>query len=374
MKKIETKVLFRCSGLGQINTNPVGKTNAQKYEDGLEALDKAKQKEQEAKDKSLEAKTKRDALEPEKENDVPARKNSKSPKEQYMAADAEFIKRLDNYREASEKVKDLESKLAELEKTKDIPTLSSTCRKYLKTMAIEIRYNRKKRMENRYTKKGLAVEDESIAIYSELKGEAFENNKVRDNDEFFTGEWDIEVQNKDGRIVKVDDIKSRYDLDTFEDNRDEDVKSKERDQLLGYMSILGCDRAAIVNVLTNNDFTLIQDQIKAETFKAKPSELNAIGDLNLARVIEIAKDNIFDEETFEEFIAYHLGEVVLGELKKGEAEEAAQEMFDGFVEVPLEERVIEVEVERDEEAIEALRRRVVDCRKWLAENYNIHHI
>lgn len=145
------------------------------------------------------------------------------------------------------------------------------------------------------------------------------------------------MSNSKGKIVRVDDIKSRYDVDTFEDNRDEDVKAKERDQLLGYIDLLDCESAAIINVLTNNDFTLIQDQIKAETFRAKPDELDAVGDLNMSRVLEIAKDNIFDEEGFEAFIVYHYSEATLAELKAGTAEEQAQEMFDGFVEIPLEE-------------------------------------
>lgn len=374
MKRIETKVLFRCSGLGQINTNPVGKTNAQKYEDALALVEKAKTAEAEAKAKYTEAKQKVDALEADKENEVAARKNSKSPKEQYIAADAEAVKRLDKWREAEAKTKEAISKAEELEKLKDIPVLSATAKKYLKTMAIEIRYNRKKRMENKYTRKGIAVEDASIELYSEFKGEAFENNKKRKENDFFSGEWDIEVSNSKGKIVRVDDIKSRYDVDTFEDNRDEDVKAKERDQLLGYIDLLDCESAAIINVLTNNDFTLIQDQIKAETFRAKPDELDAVGDLNMSRVLEIAKDNIFDEEGFEAFIVYHYSEATLAELKAGTAEEQAQEMFDGFVEIPLEERVIEVEVERDDEAIEQLKQRVLDCRKWLEINYNIFHV
>ena len=41
MKKIETKVLFRCHGLGQLMTNPTGKSNGQKYEETKEALSKA---------------------------------------------------------------------------------------------------------------------------------------------------------------------------------------------------------------------------------------------------------------------------------------------------------------------------------------------
>ncbi len=374
MKRIETPILFNCSLFGLLMTNPVGKTNAQKYIDAVEAVAKAVAAKQEAAAKWQAATDLADELEKDKDNEVPTRKNSKSPAQKYIdARQSEETAAMKDEAAYDKLVKAIEAK-EQAEKVKDVPVLSATAKKVLKTIAIAIRYNRKKRIENRYTKKGSAVEDESILLYSEYKGEAFENNKKRSVNDYFTGEWDIEIKNRKGKIVKVDDIKSRFDIDTFEDHRDEDVKATERYQLLGYCDILDSERAAIANVLTNNDFQLIWDEIHREVFSTAPSKLTATGDLNLARALEIAKDNIFDLMTYNDFLnTYYPEDVRL--LSKGlHPDEEAQAMYDGFIEVPLDERVIETEIEVDSEEIERMHKRAIECREWLAINYNIHHV
>lgn len=333
MKKIETKVLFRCSGLGKIMTSPQGKTNAEKYAEALASL----------------AKTEAD-LEKCSETAVKTREK------------------------LEEKIPKLKAQIEELEKVKDEILLSKTCRDYLKTMAIEIRYNRRKRMLNKYVKKGLAVEEQSIEIYSEYKGEALDNNKERVENEFFTGETDLNWLNSLGEVDKVTDIKSSYDLDSFEDNRDEDAKKDNRLQLLGYCDLHKCNSASVANVLTNNDFTLIMDEIRRETFNIKADELEGF-EVPLKRVVEIAKDSIFDYVSFCEFLIAQYGSEVVRILAAGEhPDRDAQDMFNSFVEVELMDRVIEIEVERDEEEIQAIKERVKDCRKYLATKYNIHHV
>lgn len=373
MKRIETKVLFRCHGLGQLMSNPIGRSNEEKYVDAVEKLEKAEIALAALEEKLTKSKAQLVTLEAGKDNEVPERKNGKSPAQKYVDTQKDIEAIDEKILMAIQKkcVANVNKVNAEL--VKDEVLLSATAKKFLKTMAIEIRYNRRKRMTNKYVKKGLAVEDESIRLYSELKGEFLENNKKRKSNEFFTGEWDIEIENSKKEIEEVDDIKSRYDIDTFEDNRDEDAQAKERDQLLGYMSILGCKKAKVINVLTNNSFELIVDEIKRETFSSATSKLDGF-DLPLVKVLEIAKDHIFDLDSYNEFIMSEVGFNQLMELqKKTYFDEDAVEMYHGFVEVPLEERIIEVEVERDEERIDLMKVRAMECRKWLEDKYNIHH-
>lgn len=338
MKKIETKVLFRCHGLGQLMTNPTGKSNGQKYAETKEALSKA---------------------------------------EIQLAGFSE--KAVVMKQKTAEKIEKLKSEIERLEPIKDEVLLSSTAKKFLKTMAIEIRYGRKKRMENKYTKKGNLTEDASIELYSELKGEWYENNKQRKENDFFTGEWDIEIKSKESKVIAVKDIKTRFDIDTFNDHRDEDVNAKEKEQLLGYCDLLDCEKASIVNVLTNNDYSLILDEIRKETFSVKADDLAGF-DVPMARVLEIGKDNIFDQESFDSFITQFFSIMVLDQLKSGETSIAlgvdlpAIEMYQSFVEVPLEERIIEVEIEFNEDEINAIKQRLIECRKYLASVWNIHHI
>lgn len=337
MKKIETKVLFRPHLMGQIMTNPQGKTNAQKYADAVEALEKT------IKD---------------------------------LAATGE--KAIKTREKLEAKADKLTKEIEELAKVKDEVLLSKTCRNALKTMAIEIRYKRRKRLENKYVKKGLLNEDDSTELYSEWKGEFLEQNKTRRQNEFFTGETDLEFLDEAGEIEKVTDVKTCYDIDTFEDNRDEEAKKDHYYQLLGYCDLTGAKTSSVAYCLTNSDFTIINDEIRRETFKLKADELEGF-DVPLKRVLEITKDHIFDYETYINFLSnspvQYLTTEELEELIRGEhPDEEAQEMFNSFEEVELSERVIEVEVERDEEEIGRMKERVRDCRKYLATKYNIFHI
>lgn len=373
MNRIEQSILFRCHILGKAMTNPQGKTNAQKYAEAAEAEQKkleameAAMAKKEANEKLI------DDLEPGKDNYVSARKNTKSPAEKYNEALGVRQVLNDKLDLANQKLEEARRKTSELWLMKDVPTLSKEFRNVLKTMAIEIRYGRRKRMDNKYLKKGRAVEDASIALYSELKGEFYENNKIRKSNKWFTGEWDVEELDGEAKVDAVKEFKSRYDIDSFEDNRDEDAQKKEEAQLMGYMDILDCNRGSLVNVLTNNDFGLIGDEIRREAFSYKPEELDGF-DIPMVRLIEIAKDSLFDYDGFKGFLALHIGTYGVERLEAGAAEEGVQKMFDSFVEVPLEERVIEIEVERDDAFLDAVKVRIQEGRQWLAMKYNIHHV
>jgi hypothetical protein len=229
-------------------------------------------------------------------------------------------------------------------------------------------------MTNKYIKKGLAVEAQSIEIFSEFKGELLENNTERVTNDFFTGETDLNFLDALGDVQKVTDIKSSYDIDSFEDNRDEDAKKDNRLQLLGYCDLHKCKFASVANVLTDNDFTLINDEIRRETYTTKADNLEGF-EIPACRIIEIAKDNIFTFTNFFEFLKLHFPAPFLIGLMEGRSEdEKALEVFNSFVEVDLMDRVIEIEIESDEDEIEAIKKRVLECRKYLAAKYNIHHI
>lgn len=378
MKRIETQVLFRPHGLGQIMTEAQGKSNAQKYLEAVEAYEKAKKNQEETIEKRMKARELVNSLESGKDNETPERKNGKSPAQKYREALEAGGKIEGKYFEAKEKVKNAIALMDELAKVKDEVLLSKSCKKFLKTMAIEIRYKRRKRLENKYVKKGKVNEDDSTELFSEWKGEHLEQNKTRRKNNYFTGETDLEFLDVLGDIEKVTDVKTSYDIDTFEDNRDEDAKKDHIYQGLGYCDLTGAKFASVAYCLTNTDFSIINDEIRRETFKLKADELDGL-DVPLERVLEIVKDHIFDYETFIEFLSNNSVQYVtreeLSELINGiHPDEKAQKMFSEFVEVPIEERVIEIEIPRDNEEIERIKKRCDECREYLAKVYNIHHV
>lgn len=337
MKRINTEILFRPSGLGQIMTEPQGKTNLEKYNDAKASLDKAKADLDKCSETAIKTREK-----------------------------------------LAEKIAKLKKEVPELEKVKDEIQLSKTCRKYIKTMAIEIRYNRRKRLENKYVKKGNEQEAESTELYSEWKGEKLDQNTERIKNDYFTGEIDLRFRDKKGKTVKITDIKTAFDIDTFEDNRDEEAKKEHVLQGLGYCDLTGAKMASVAYCLTNQNFDAINDEIRREAYKYNTGELEGFG-APLWRIIEIVKDSVFDYETFIDFFTksgvQHMEFVELSKLMEGVyKDQKAQEMFNSFVEVELEDRVIEIEIDCDPEEIARIKKRCDDCRKYMAEKYNIHHV
>ena len=379
MRRIEAEILFRPHYLGELKSAPRGKTNQQIYNDAKAKAEKLETLTGElmAKIQLLSVEIKE--LEPEKENETPKRKGSKSPKEKYL----ELLQKQAGLIEKKEGVlfelEEAKKALEVAEQKKDKITLSETAKKRLRTIAIEIKYKRRKRLLNKYVRKGLLKEDEGAEIYGEFLGESLVIEKERKKSDYFTGETDLRKYNKAGEVIEIIDIKNRYDLDTLEDRRGEEMDSDNAAQLLGYLDLYPtAKRLKIANVLCDNDFTLINDEIRAEVYRTKPEELTATGELKAVRIIEIARENIYSRERFLEFLSLHIEAAELFLLKRGESDNVeAQNAFNDFIELEIEERVIEQVEQVTPEHFEELERtkKILDaCREYLADVYNIHHV
>lgn len=379
MKKVEAKILFRPHYLGELVTKPQGKTNFQRWEEQKEKVSKLELKAEEQAQKIKKLTEEIKALEPEKENETPARKNAKSPAEKYRELQAKAKKELEKAEELRDAISREVFECAKLEGFKNKIELSNTCKKRLKTIAIELRYKRRKRLQNKYFKKGLEHEDEGAELYSEYLGEHLVVEKERIKNDYFTGETDLRKRNKEGEVIEITDVKNRFDLDTFEDNRGEEIAHAHKWQGFGYADLYPTAKVfKVCNVLCDLNLTLTDDEIRRETYNTKAEDLTATGSLKNARLIEIVKEHIYSRENFIKCLSLHIEEDELLKLNKGEsADEEAQKMFNEFIELDLDERIIEQKIEITEEVraeIENAKKILDACRDYLREVYNIHHI
>ena len=126
---------------------------------------------------------------------------------------------------------------------------------------------------------------------------------------------------------------------------------------MGYLALYPtAEEGAIGNVLTNNTFDAIAQELIKEGYKWNE------GLVPEERQIEIISDNVFDFETFKDYVSQLIGII---QTEKG------KEAFNSFVEIPEEERVIEVIQKRDKLAIESIYKRIEDCRAYMAKKWNI---
>lgn len=321
-----TEILFRPSEIHKIMSNPrVKKTNLDRYKETAAKLVKAIQELDDAKDK----------------DDVSGE----------LITAAEVISALEY------NVDLLTKQLAAQERLKDLPNLSKTCTTYLKRKYVEIMYNRREDIDNKYMKKGRDCEEAGIDLYSMIKGRLFVNNKIRVSNSFFTGEIDLPHYDAEKVMREITDIKNAYSAHTFIDNL-ETVKDANKYQGLTYMDLHPTVHTYhIANVLIDNTDDAVLNELYRESFKWDDQDVPA------DREIEIIRNNIYTADKFAEFIK-------LRGLDNN-PDEAAQEQLDLFVEIPAEARLIEHTFDRDEVAIQSIKDRVIECREWIRIMFNL---
>lgn len=281
--------LFRCSSLGKIMTNPQGK--------GI-------------RDKILDAEALIGKLTAEIATMKPTLKTTQNK---------------------AEKLRLLKIDLESLVQRKDEVNLSLTCRNYLIDLYVSARYNRTKDITNRYIKKGLEVEDDSITLLSLIEKRYFVKNKFRLENDYVSGEPDTFVGEDIFRCQSIYDIKSSWDLFTFNHSKySEDINQDYWWQLQGYSDLTGCQDLALAYCLVNTPSPLINSEIQSLWYKLGcPSE---------------------DSPLYVD---------ACGELEKTMT----------YDDIDKSERIKIIRIERDEEALERMHQRVLECRHYMNQTF-----
>lgn len=197
--------------------------------------------------------------------------------------------------------------------------LSQTCKTYIETWLKEQLYERRKEFTSKYTQKGTTVEDDAIELASEVYGWGMVSKNERFfEDEFMTGTPDIILARS------VDDIKSSWDCFTFPLFEGNVPEKNYWWQLQGYMALTGKESAGLHYCLMDAPESLVDREARSKAWQ-----------MGLAEVDGVIYDQIKAEMTYS-----HL---------------------------PYKLRIKSFTVERDEDAIELVKARVLECRNYIAE-------
>ncbi len=198
-------------------------------------------------------------------------------------------------------------------------TLSETTKSYLSEVFILHKYGRKKDIQNRFTIKGLMVEEDSLTLYSRFKKEIFMKNEERFFNDFICGTPDLVEKNE------VIDIKSSYDIFTFFKSK-ESLNKDYKWQLMAYMALTGKPSSTLAYCLINTPDILIQDEKRRLGYK-----MGIIDDVN--------PDYVDGCEQLDKLMIYD--------------------------DIQLEERIHEVKIEKKDREIESIYSRVEECREYM---------
>ena len=299
------KIIFkaRCSALSQIMSEPKGKTPMQNYLDLQEEI------------KVLEEKY---SLVPENKKNI-----------------VSTVK-------LAERIKAKNIKLAELESKKDDILLSDTCIKYLENWVKEKYFNRKKILKTDAIEKGTEKEFEAIYILNKALGTKYKKENEHVFNDYLDGHLDVD----DSVNKEILDTKVCESFDTFPLFED-DIENAYWWQLQGYMLLKGEDYkiGKIAKILVNSPEWMIKKKIKNSFYSlAERYENDSIAFMqeHESEIKSIMLNHVFDQ-------------TIKIDGKSIDTEDV----------IPLEKRYKLFTVERDNDAIASIEKRVIQCRKYL---------
>ncbi len=281
-------ILFRCSSLGKLMTEPQGKSNAEKYADACVSLGKY-------------------------QSDFENMQN----KETKTAA-----KKL----EQIEKTKQL---IAELEPIKNKVELSETCKAELLKVFIYYKYNRTKAITSKYFEKGIVCEEDSITLLSRVTQTMYIKNEVRLKNDYITGIPDLFKGKSIETAEYVPDVKTSWDIYTFFDSKTKPLNSDYYWQDLGYLWLTGAKKGSINHCLVNTPDGLIENEKKSFLYKNPGLSQEQIDEA----FAEIDRNSKYDD-------------------------------------ILIQDKVHTFEIERNNDDIERIRLRIIDCRQYIRDTFN----
>jgi hypothetical protein len=215
-------------------------------------------------------------------------------------------------------------KLNEMRYKRDNPELSQTAKTYLHEIYIEEVYGRSKDISNKYTEKGLYVEEDSLNLMCKKYNTLLIKNKQSFDNEFIKGTPDVIIKDQ-----KVLDAKSSWDIWTFSEA--DGTNSMYFWQGQGYMYLTGLKKFDLAYCLNNApEHLIVSEKQKAfynEGLKEGSPELVEMEDT-------IDKNMKFDD-------------------------------------IPEDERIKVFSFEFEPEAIKKLQKRIVECRNYLNSITNL---
>lgn len=99
--------------------------------------------------------------------------------------------------------------------------------------------------------KGAMAEPEAIKAISKVDGIKYEKNERIFENQWFRGIPDILLYSEAGKVEKIIEVKTSYDLPSYIVSMMKPEKSANIFEIMGYMDLTGCKNAEIVHVLVD---------------------------------------------------------------------------------------------------------------------------
>jgi hypothetical protein len=211
---------------------------------------------------------------------------------------------------------------------KDRGDLSESAKTHLIDVYVSRKYGRQTDVTSKYLEKGHAVEEDSITLYSRVNKVFYKKNTENLTNDYIMGTPDLFKGKSITAASHIVDIKSSWDIFTFFRNLSKDINKLYYWQLMGYMDLTGAPTATLAYCLVNTPETMILDEERKLMWKMNAGTIENPEYIDACA--ELRKLAIYDD-------------------------------------IPMNERVIEFQIERDNQGIEKMHARVTAARTYLQE-------
>lgn len=219
---------------------------------------------------------------------------------------------------------------------KEAGNLSQTTKTFLLKEYIRVKYGREKEIESKYLTKGLNVEEDNITLLSRNKKRFFKKNTEKLENKWIKGTPDVFEGEVILNAIGIIDAKSSWDIYTFYDAVLDmvtgGINPMYKWQGTGYMDLSGAKWFKLCYGLINTPYALIEQEKSRLLYKFG-------GHLALE------------------------GNQVAGEAYLKACEEIDRLM--NYDDIPIDEKIIEIHIDRNNDEIEMVHKKVEKCREYL---------
>lgn len=206
-------------------------------------------------------------------------------------------------------------------------TISETTKEYLREVYINIVYGRSKDIVSKCIQKGNLSEEDSLTVLSRNLKKFFKKNEEDLSNDFLKGTPDI-IDIVDDKTI-IYDTKTSWDIFTFFKAKSDPINKMYYWQLQSYMDLTGANVSYLVYCLVNTPPALIESEKRK--FAWNSGIMDSDSEISQEALTAIEKLCIYDD-------------------------------------IPIEERIHIIAIDRNQDDIDRLHARVIECRKWMNEN------
>lgn len=240
------------------------------------------------------------------------------------------------------KVETLSKEVEILKPRQNEIVISDTCRTHLRKWYNSKKYNRRKDIQVKYTKKGIIGEEVSTTLVNRMYARDYgyrelQTSKDREikriTDDYKTGECDIWIEKE----KHVRDVKTSWDLDSFPGGplAKDELDPKYDKQIKCYADLWGAEMCFVDYCLIDTPTRLIVDELRKLDYKYGIFGLDdsIVRDESIPLVVEKVSNMIYTREGLQNFIDDPIN-----------SHNIEIEWFEDFIEIPEDERVKTYEV------------------------------